>query len=100
MPAFCVRPKRSPLGPLEEHLLGQRQLARRARARGAHLPRVLAVPSLVEVPPTISSKPMLRAGAAMDVSYLPESRRLMRFSITWVTAEKSSLPQPLSSASS
>ena len=58
------------------------------------------MPSLVEVPPTISSKPMLRARAAMEVSYLPDRRRLMRFSITWVTAEKSSLPQPLSRASS
>src|SRR5258705_27149 len=32
--------------------------------------------------------------------YRPESRRPIRFSTTWVTAEKSSRPQPLSTASS
>ena len=104
MPAFCVSPKMSPLGRSRSisAVSGSFPAGPAPAVRTSHVSSWVPslVPSFVKVPPTISSKPMLRAGAAMVVSYLPERRRLMRFSITWVTAEKSSLPQPLSSASS
>ena len=57
--------------------------------------------------PTASglSQPLviLRSGLAPGGGagrYFPESRRPMRVSITWVTAEKSSCPHPRSAASS
>ena len=87
-------------GPFEEHLGGEGQLPRRTRPRRAHLPRALPASFLRRSP----AHDLVEADAACrrghGVSYFPERRRLMRFSITWVTAEKSSLPQPLSSASS
>src|SRR5262249_50982103 len=79
---------------------GRRREAERVQHRGACVAQAGEVVSDREVIGIVDLPAVDRAPNGLEPAAHRESFRPMRFSITWVTAEKSSLPQPFAIASS